>query len=192
MDTPLSALSLLFPPGQKHLVTYMPLSFSESMYIQFLNPTRKAAEVEQRAESNRPEVFGDEPSSTFAWATCLQYASLYKEKWSQYFTQYFNIHESICHAVWLRSYDNIFETDFHGLLRKARTRSQTPHAWQTIQLPLNSPWQVFLYSAGFPCTPFSMLHWQSLLLQEAAARPMYRVVDNIKACQPAATQQKNR
>ena len=43
-------------------------------------------------------------------------------------------------------------------------------------------WEVLLYGAGFPCAPFSSLHWQSLLLQEAAAKPMYRVLDNLAAC----------
>ena len=43
-------------------------------------------------------------------------------------------------------------------------------------------WEVLIYAAGFPCTPFSSLHWQSLLLEEAAAKPMYRVLDNLAAC----------
>lgn len=56
-----------------------------------------------------------------------------------------------------------------------------------MQHPADFALEVCLYGAGFPCTPFSLLHWGSQLLQEQEARQMYRVLDNIKDCQPAAT-----
>lgn len=50
----------------------------------------------------------------------------------------------------------------------------------------NVPSKVFLYMAGFPCKPFSSLHWQSDLLAEESAKPMFRVLDNIAAAEPPA------
>ena len=47
--------------------------------------------------------------------------------------------------------------------------------------------QVSLYCAGFPCTPYSLLHAGSRLLEEEAAAPLYKVVDNIRGCQSPAS-----
>jgi hypothetical protein len=47
--------------------------------------------------------------------------------------------------------------------------------------------QVGFYAAGFPCTPYSLLHNGSLLLGEEAAKPMWQCIRNYKRCQPAVT-----
>ena len=47
--------------------------------------------------------------------------------------------------------------------------------------------QVGFYAAGFPCTPYSLLHSQSALLGDPAAKPMWQCIRNVKRCQPAAT-----
>lgn len=47
--------------------------------------------------------------------------------------------------------------------------------------------QVGFYAAGFPCTPYSLLHNGSLLLGEEAAKPMWQCIRNFKRCQPAVT-----
>ena len=45
-----------------------------------------------------------------------------------------------------------------------------------------------MYVAGFPCTPYSLLHWQSLLLEDPNVRQLWKVLQNIADCQPAVTQ----
>ena len=42
-----------------------------------------------------------------------------------------------------------------------------------------------LYAAGFPCTPFSYLHFGSSLLRDANARQLFRCISNLAELQPA-------
>lgn len=44
--------------------------------------------------------------------------------------------------------------------------------------------QLLLYTAGFPCTPFSLLHWNSRVLEDQHARQFFTTVSNIKTIQP--------
>ena len=47
--------------------------------------------------------------------------------------------------------------------------------------------QVTLYVAGFPCTPFSVLHGNSMLLQDHEARQMYETVERLIEVSPNST-----
>ena len=47
--------------------------------------------------------------------------------------------------------------------------------------------QVCLYACGFPCTPYSSLHGQSLLLQDENARQMYACFRHISKMKPAVS-----
>ena len=44
--------------------------------------------------------------------------------------------------------------------------------------------EVGLYCAGFPCTPYSLLHWGTRLLEEEAAKPMWQCIRNVKEASP--------
>ena len=44
-----------------------------------------------------------------------------------------------------------------------------------------------LYAAGFPCTPYSLLHWQSSLLEDDNVRQLWKILKNIVERQPAVT-----
>ena len=48
-------------------------------------------------------------------------------------------------------------------------------------------WQVSLYCAGFPCTPFSMLHYDSELSQDPNARQMLKVISNCHVMKPGVS-----
>ena len=58
------------------------------------------------------------------------------------------------------------------------------HAWMICR----EFWQVALYVAGFPCTPYSLLHAGSELLRDQNARQFFKVIRNIKSTEPAASQ----
>lgn len=47
--------------------------------------------------------------------------------------------------------------------------------------------RIALYTAGFPCTPFSCLHSGSAMLGDANSRQMWQCLNNIKVMRPAAT-----
>lgn len=47
--------------------------------------------------------------------------------------------------------------------------------------------QVSVYCAGFPCTPFSMLHYASELLQDPNARQLLKVVSNCRVVEPGVS-----
>ena len=66
--------------------------------------------------------------------------------------------------IYLRSSTDIFDANYSSFRRK-----------------------VLVYASGFPCTPYSALHCHSKLLEDPAARPLYKVVQNIKDCAPVAT-----
>ncbi|CAL1131717.1 unnamed protein product [Cladocopium goreaui] len=46
--------------------------------------------------------------------------------------------------------------------------------------------KVGIYAAGFPCTPFSSLHFDTSLLGEEQAKPMWETIRRIKSLRPAA------
>lgn len=48
--------------------------------------------------------------------------------------------------------------------------------------------QVLLYCVGFPCTPFSMLHTNTTLLDDPNSRQMYKTLSNIKLQKPPVPQ----
>ena len=80
----------------------------------------------------------------------------------------------------------MFDTDTISLKRKAY------RFFNLISLSIylmdfaKKVWQVTLYVAGFPCTPFSVLHGNSMLLEDQEARQMYETVERLKLCQPCA------
>lgn len=47
-------------------------------------------------------------------------------------------------------------------------------------------WEVALYVAGFPCTPYSTLGLGEMLADKNA-RQLFRVIGNMKEMQPAAS-----
>ena len=49
--------------------------------------------------------------------------------------------------------------------------------------------QVAVYTAGFPCTPYSALHAFSELLSDPEARQLHQVIENAKGMKPAVTWQ---
>ena len=82
---------------------------------------------------------------------------------------------------------DMFEDDSISLKRKAGfTLLQTLHdPWSLIEFAC---WlQAALFTAGFPCTPFSMLHHGSALLEDDEAQQMYGTVHRIGRLQPCAT-----
>ena len=51
--------------------------------------------------------------------------------------------------------------------------------------PVTNDWQVALYCAGFPCTPYSLLRGHDTqLLQEEAAKPLFECIRHMKQTQP--------
>lgn len=47
--------------------------------------------------------------------------------------------------------------------------------------------EVALYTAGFPCTPYSCLHSHSEMLEDKNSGQMWRCIDNISIMKPAVT-----
>lgn len=48
-----------------------------------------------------------------------------------------------------------------------------------------APHETQVYTAGFPCTPFSYLHSNSSMLADKNARQFYQVVEDIKESNPS-------
>ena len=77
--------------------------------------------------------------------------------------------------------EDMMKADVSWLKDKVR-----PHyPWCKSVTPVNV--QVCLYTAGFPCTPFSMLHHMSKMLKDKNAKQLWKTLQNIKEINPAAT-----
>ena len=55
-----------------------------------------------------------------------------------------------------------------------------------LNASLNSAGQVVAYVCGFPCTPWSLLHYRSALMQDPNTRQMLQTVRNLRDQSPAA------
>lgn len=199
MDTPLTALKMLFPANKSNLVTYMPLStnkcfrfpcffYPASLPLFCASATGKPPLRcnSERDATARKYLELNHPLPTHGLLTCI----------GPYWENMQSLPNKSCQPCQPCYF---LETQGQAKISLQRTtghcvaRRFTPEliTCKSVNLYMQHPadfaLKVCLYGAGFPCTPFSLLHWGSQLLQEQEARQMYRVLDNIKDCQPAAT-----
>ena len=105
----------------------------------------------------------------------------------------------LCANHSLRQPKDIFNKKHVGRLKKLRNQ-----AWCSVSVesdvlinhdfpafPLNlCSWEVHLYTAGFPCTPYSSLGNQ-WLLADKNSRQLFRCVSNVKVTKPRVSKLKS-
>ena len=84
------------------------------------------------------------------------------------------------HLVAIARWGKVFDLNWHDLSKHTTSYNKNRQHDFTAG-------QVGFYLAGFPCTPYSLLHWGSMLLGEEAAKPMWQCIRNFKRSQPAVT-----
>ena len=81
--------------------------------------------------------------------------------------------------------------DVHDVDAQRHHRKAGRHLLHLIFEPTRCakwPWvlgQVAFYSSGFPCKPYSWLHWGTQLLAEPDAKPLWQSIRNFKLAAPA-------
>lgn len=80
----------------------------------------------------------------------------------------------------------MFEKDRHSFMRKADFIETLLTDFRKQDIIMSPPWEAFLYAAGFPCTPFSVLHGDSALLGDSEAAQLFEVIRRLKLMQPVA------
>ena len=89
----------------------------------------------------------------------------------------------LCASQSLRLAENMLTADVRWLKDKAGPHQPTCAWLQSVTCDA----QVSLYTCGFPCTPFSLLHGYSKMLDDPNARQLWRTLHNIDVINPAAT-----
>ena len=83
---------------------------------------------------------------------------------------------------------NIFRKKVRWMRRKAGTLGQRVMSFfNHAECFLWCSGQVSVYCAGFPCTPFSMLHYATQLLQDPNARQLLKVIANCRVMEPGVS-----
>ncbi len=186
MDTPFTALSMLFPQQKMDSLTYMPLGFK---YVAKPNTTtlRRFLKIMLwGAIASGMRLQGSIWIWTFQCRCLGDWFAISFFNQSDLATSAISFKSNTCfsHCCSPRSATCINKTNFHRL----RRRVTCPNVYDSVichELWTNE-WilsKVTLYAAGFPCTPYSMLHWGSALLNDPEARQMYKVIDNLESCQ---------
>ena len=198
MDTPLMALRMLFQ--QKfNLVKYLPLGSHANSVLsnsvlragfhttlplwQHVTPTCCNLEVQQRTGHSSSCIPEDEPSSTFAVSWMNHHSSSHKCT-VYHVVQLFWTPDQIktcSKKIGIPSCGRLMLLRLCWMISENKT-------WMYVgcSLIMSPPWEAFLYAAGFPCTPFSVLHGDSALLGDSEAAQLFEVIRRLKLLQPVA------
>lgn len=193
MDTPLTTLSLLFPPAKKRLVVYMLLSSKYHWLTIHAKWSLPFSFVSKETRSGPTARGMPLPDSIWSWTT--QHPSMGYFVCIMLFTKHGIPRSLLSSLLNLQCVMVVMAKIIWWYLQdKSQQAPQEGMHWQchsvcTWHLMLTAVWktldvEVFLYSAGFPCKAFSALHANTRLLLEEEAKPMYRVLQNTVACAP--------
>ena len=185
MDTPLFALQSLFS-DKSHVIEYMPLGFKlMSSFNSIQSPIsffegQTVSEMMWHSDSWRR--IAPNHGCNLVWGImgsiwislfypCLQWMLKVKSG-----------------KKWICSTRTRFPSNARqGPAVPSETWCQGRSEYQHSNIAFGACLKVALYCAGFPCTPFSYLHFDSSLLDDGEAKQFYETVRRVKFLEPCVT-----